>query len=248
MAFDIYEFVFHDILKYSPSSSALTGDLQHDVVFGLLIPTVFISFVLYFSVRNVFGAGHAMIGNLAAITGLGVIITLGWVPLIAGFGSFVFVAMLALLFVGAFYRRLVPDGAEMKLRKGARWAGSMVDVGSPVIPPKQRRALGVKLRRCESEYNSAVIAIKSYEDKGDNKGQGLYVNTGESQIERTTDIERHTKMKDNAVEKAVQIIEYFQKGERIDVLKSYVKEGGDFYKEVNEIFSAQRAVEDKYDK
>ena len=52
----------------------------------------------------------------------------------------------------------------------------------------------------------------------------------------------------NAVEKAVQIIEYFQKGERIDVLKSYVKEGGDFYKEVNEIFSAQRAVEDKYDK
>ncbi len=217
MAFDIYDFVFYNLLKYDYSSSVLTGDLQHDVIFGLLIPTVFIAFVLYFSVRNVFGAGHPMIGNLAAITGLGVIITLGWVPLIAGFGSFVFVALLALLFIGAFYRRLVPDGAEMKLRSGATKLGGMVDIGNPVIPKKQRRALGVRLHSCQAEYKAAKEAIEAFRTKdGGNK-----IVMGDSNTENATEIQRHTKMSNHAVEKAVQILEYFPISERSKVLKDY---------------------------
>lgn len=241
MAFDIHEFIFYDILKYSPSSTVVTGDIQNDVIFGLLIPTIFIAIVLHFSVRNVFGAGHAFIGNLAALTGLGVIVTLGWVPIIAGLGGFVFVALLAVLFVGAFYRRLVPEGAEMKLRGAAAKAGSMIDVGNPVIPPKVRRAYGVRLHSCENDYNSAVTAIQAYSGSG----SGPKMLVGESKFEQTTEVERHTNMMNHAFEKGVQLIENFPKGNsRVQFIKEFTdSDPGDFRKKLLLFFNEQDKIE-----
>lgn len=240
---DIYDFIFYTVLKYDYSSSVLTGELQNDIIFGLLVPTIFIAFVLYFSVRNVFGAGHAAIGNLAAITGLGVVVTLGWVPIIAGLGGFVFVALLAILFIGSFYRRLVPEGAEMKLRGAAAKAGSMIDVGTPIIPPKTRRAYGVRLHGCETEYDDAVEAISTY--KGGKSSGGSNVIITESKFEQKTEIERYNALKNHAVEKGVQIVENFMAREREGFINEFTKKDGEYNKQLKKYFKLQTQLENE---
>ena len=252
MAFDIYDFVFYNLLKYDHASSVLTGELQNDIIFGLLIPTIFIAIVLYFGVHQIFGAGHKAIGALSAITGLGVIVTLGWVPIIAGIGGFAFVIIIVGFFLTAFYRRLVPSGLEVGAYKAGRHAARLVDAGVPMIPEKQKRAFGAKLKGYDSDFHYADQAMAKYTGKG-----GVSVNTGNPvdderiKYERQTELQRHSTMKNDALEKSISIIELIPKGQRIDFIDKYTSkdktESGEpsLNKELHDMFKKQNAEEEK---
>ncbi len=240
MAFDIYYFVFYEILKYDSSSAVLRGahDLQHDVVFGLLIPTVFIAIVLYFFVFHIFGAGHRAIGYLSSITALGVIISLGWVPLIAGLGGFAFVIILALAFVKAIYSRLVPKGVDSKLYSAGKKIGETIDLSSPVMSKKQERNLITELATFENSFKSAKKAIDNFEKIRSS------TNINMEKAEAETQIERYNNMWKRALEDAVKLIESAPRHRRLDIIKKYLVDS-DFKKRLDDIFRLQKREEEK---
>lgn len=184
MASEIYDFVFYNILKYDTSSSTLSGELQNDVIFGLLIPTVFIAILLYFFVFKIFGAGNKVIGTLSSITALGVIVTLGWVPLIAGMGGFAFVIILALALIRGIYSKLVPKGVDTKLYGAGKWAGkkmaAKVDVHDPTLSKKELRYLATELTDCDDRYDNAKEMFDAIQRKYKNVTQINNINTGDT--------------------------------------------------------------------
>lgn len=170
MAFDnIYNFVFYDILKFDPSSTVLTGELQNDIIFGLLVPAVFIFILLYFFVYHQFGAGSKFLGTLSSLTAFGVIITLGWVPLIAGLGGFAFVLILFLALLRGIYSRLIPKGVDTKIYGAGKWLGKTaakkIDITDPTLTHKDKTKLAKDLQICDFKFGKAESAAKAIEDK-----------------------------------------------------------------------------------
>jgi len=235
-SFDIYDFVFYDILKFDPSSSVLTGELQNDVIFGLLVPAVFIFIVLYFFVYHQFGAGSKFLGTLASLTGFGVIITLGWVPLIAGLGGFAFVLILFLAILRGFYSRLIPKGVDTKVYKAGHWLGktaaNKIDYDGIALTEKEMREKYAHLRGCFDRYDRAW---KSYDsiNKGlanmttqstINTGSGASTNNAEAASLRSQSADVQKNMEDIS-EQAIEIIKSVPRHERKtmidDVRKHY---------------------------
>ncbi len=184
MASEIYDFVFYDILGYDYSSATLSGELQNDVIFGLLIPTVFIAILLYFFVFKIFGAGSKIIGTLSSITALGVIVTLGWVPLIAGMGGFAFVIILALALIRGIYSRLVPKGVDTKLYGAGKWAGkkmaAKVDIHDPTLSKKELRYLATELTDCSDRFYNAKEMYDAIQKKYHNVNQINNITAGDT--------------------------------------------------------------------
>lgn len=241
MGFDIYDFVFFEILKYDYSSSALTGELQHDIIFGLMIPTIFIALVAYTGVNKIFGEAHKVIGYLASITAVGVIMTLGWVPIIAGIGGPVFVVLIALYFMVAFYRRIVSHGHEKKLVDAAGWAGGKMDLGRVVLSGRDERKLGKQLRNFDEEYNTAQRLIDNILGGKDKEVTKVVVD--KLDVPKQTEISRQSQIKSNAIEEGENIVEQVPRGRRDEIIKRYTQDK--FQKEMRKLFNKLKEVENE---
>ncbi len=246
MAFDIYDFIFHTLLKYDHASSVLTGDLQHDIIFGLLIPTIFIAIVIHQGVHRIFGDSSKFVAYLSSITALGIIITLGWVPLIAGIGGFVFVILIALYFIYAFYRRIVSEGHEKMVYDAAGKIGDRIDLGNVTMSKRDKRQLATELKSLDEQYDDACDIIQNEIDTARNTG--IHISTADANnIDETKDSKRldertrtelrlQSDIKRNALVEGERVVDQIPWNERMRFIGHYTKDGGKFQKELKELF------------
>ncbi len=96
MSFEIYDFVFYQLLQFDPTSTLLTGNLVHDLLYGILIPTIFLFFLIDAFAEIIF---RGKLRHLVSMAALGVILTSGWYPPIAEITSrfFIFLLILSIL-------------------------------------------------------------------------------------------------------------------------------------------------------
>ncbi|RLG13724.1 MAG: hypothetical protein DRN71_04315 [Candidatus Nanohalarchaeota archaeon] len=246
MASGIYDFIFYTLLKYGYASSVLTGELTHDIIYGLLIPTIFIAIVVHQAVYRIFGDSSKFIGYLSSITALGVIITMGWVPLIAGIGGFVFVILIALYFIYAFYRRIVSEGHEKMVYDAAGKLGGRIDLGNVTISKRRKRELATELKSFDEQYNDACSIIQNQIDTANNNG--IHINTtdannmdesksAEQLDERTrTELRLQSQIKRNALVNGEKIVDEIPWNQRIKFIEHYTDDRGKFQKELKELF------------
>lgn len=247
MASGIYDFIFYNLLKYDHASSVLTGELQHDIIFGLMIPTIFIAIVLLTAVNKIFGESHKVIGYLSSITGLGVIITLGWVPLIAGIGGFVFVILIALYFLAAFYRRIVPHGHEKAVVDAAGWAGSKIDLGNVTLTEKDMRKLGTELRIFDEEYNTAEAFIHRISQDSKNKGISVNLINHPENLEKLDERTRsefrmQMTIKSNAITEGEKIVGKVRRDQRKKFIGKYTEDDKKYQEELLKLYEYMEKV------
>lgn len=108
---DIYETVFYDILQIDRSSTLITGEFGHDMVFGLLIPSILLILILR-EFGKFFAGDSKLAGTLVPIAGLAAIIVGGFYGVIAQFSTMLFILMLAMFIIVYFKRRLITRGQE----------------------------------------------------------------------------------------------------------------------------------------
>ncbi|MFH1431843.1 MAG: hypothetical protein ABIG84_01375 [archaeon] len=234
MASSIYDFVFYEILKYDYSSSVLTGELQNDIIFGLLVPTIFIAIVAHQGVHRLFGDSSKFVAYLSSITSVGVVITLGWVPIIAGIGGFIFVALIAVYFMYAFYRRIFSEGHEKaisdKLGKAGEIIGNKIDFAGVTLTKKEMREAESELGGCFHRYGEAHDT-KTSADQGLSKttahssisagGGGTNNEQGSSLGRQSNDAQR---MMDDIATQAVEIVKSVPSYERGNLIARCLKD------------------------
>ena len=233
---DIYDFVFYDLLKYDTSSSVLTGELQNDVIFGLMVPTIFILIVLLTGVKQMFGDSHKSVGYLASITGLGVIMTLGWVPIIAGLGGFVFVLALIGYFIAAFYRRIISHGHEKVLVDNAKKLGGAIDMGNYALTKRDYRHLATELRNAEREFGDACTTLEALQ-KGIMRPQNS-ITVGDTKNQAA----RQQEIKSLAIDTAEEVIGQVPKGKRLKFIEDNVKINKEFKRELDDLFRIKDGI------
>ena len=117
---DVYDLIFYEIFKIDPASPVLNGDFFHDLLFGILIPSIFL--ILFFEefTKRVF---HGKLKHLISIAGLGVIIAYGWYGMLVSVTSFLFPLLLGLYLLFFFYRVIVREKGSEAMIKGAEFVG-----------------------------------------------------------------------------------------------------------------------------
>ncbi len=116
----VYDLIFYEILKIDPASPVLNGDLFHDLIFGVLIPSVFL--ILFFEefTRRVF---NGKMRHLITVCGMGVLIAYGWYGVIVSMTSILFPLLLGLYLIFFFYRSIVGKKGSEAMIKGAEFLG-----------------------------------------------------------------------------------------------------------------------------
>ncbi len=164
--FSIYDFIFYDILKFPPMTPILNGELQHDFVFGLFVPSLILVMFLYFSLGPLFGQEHAGIRKLVMLAGFMVALTLGWYPIIAGLGNLLFVLVMGFGLLYFILRRFFSEEAEIfigrGLNKGAGLLADKINQGAPItISGKNKRELESELRKLDEFYINTHEMLRS---------------------------------------------------------------------------------------
>ncbi len=149
---DIYETVFYDILQIDRSSTLITGDFGHDIVFGLLIPSVLLILILK-EFGKFFAGDSKLAGTLVPIAGLAAIIVGGFYGVIAQFSSMLFVLMLAMFIIVYFKRRLITRGQEGAITGAiSSVAGDRVDRALKRANPGEKDKAERELQRMAREW------------------------------------------------------------------------------------------------
>ncbi len=112
---DIYSLIFYQILKYDPSSTFLTGDMIHDLVFGVLIPSIPVILILKFFSSYITGE-HKDLQILAMIGGLAFIIFGGWFPIIAQLYLPLFGVAIFFTAINVFTRHVINEEGQKALK------------------------------------------------------------------------------------------------------------------------------------
>jgi len=112
---DIYSLIFYQILKYDPSSTFLTGDMIHDLVFGVLIPSIPVILILKFFSSYITGE-HKDLQILAMIGGLAFIIFGGWFPIIAQLYLPLFGVAIFFAAINVFTRHVINEEGQKALK------------------------------------------------------------------------------------------------------------------------------------
>ncbi|NOR85648.1 hypothetical protein GQ473_06030 [archaeon] len=154
---DIADLLFYDILKIDPYSSIITGEFSHDIVYALLIPSIFLIIMLTQFGKEIFHGGKQNV--LVSIAGLAVIIVSGWYGAIASFSAFLFPALLGFFILKFLYRMVISQKTSGAAVNAAAW-------GSKKFQKKYGNVLGAPLggreeRELQSKINDAKNAHKA---------------------------------------------------------------------------------------
>lgn len=113
---NIYDLIFYEILKFDYSSPILNGELMHDLLYGLLLPSIALYMILDIFMNYVSGE-HKRLRHIIAIGGLGVILVNGWYPIIASLYIPIFLIALILTGFNYFKRHIMSESLEKEIRK-----------------------------------------------------------------------------------------------------------------------------------
>ncbi len=169
---DIYETVFYDILQIDRSSTLLTGEFGHDIVFGLLIPSILLILILK-EFGKFFAGDSKLAGTLVPIAGLAAIVVGGFYGVIAQFSTMLFVIMLAMFIIVYFKRRLITRGQEGAITGAiSSVAGDEIDRALKKANPGERKRAERELVNLMAKWVEIEESLRRITDEANRSGKG----------------------------------------------------------------------------
>ncbi|MCK5474106.1 MAG: hypothetical protein KAI53_01755 [Candidatus Aenigmarchaeota archaeon] len=204
---DIYDLLFYQILKFDPMNNVLTGEFGNDLLYGLLIPGIILFMIL--SEFSSFVAGnHTGIRHLVTIAALGVIIQSGWYAMIAGVSSIYIPLALVLFIIMFFKRKLIARNQE---GAGVGTFGKLIKYSG--VPGRINTAIAEhRPTRSKGEVEHAVRQVINLQNIYATQKSDPSIFTG-----------KNTASMEDACNRAVEILEEFNKKQREDIMKTVLK-------------------------
>ncbi len=171
---DIAEFLFYTVLKIDPYSSIITGEFSHDMVYVLLIPSIFLIVMLQQFGKEIFHGGKQSL--LISIAGLAVIIVSGWYGAIASFSAFLFPVLLGFFIIKFLYRMVISQKTSNAGIKAAAWGSKKVQqkygnvFAAPMGGREKRRLVSMMDEACNihEQLIHAEDAYRNLQGQGGN--------------------------------------------------------------------------------
>jgi len=169
MASDIANFVFNDILR---ASNLYTGDIGHDFIFNLIIPSA-VFLLIWFTVVGKITEGHSALKLLFGIGALGSVVYLNMFELLAGWSKILFFIWIGFALVNTAYKKTVGETGHGALMAGAGWLGKKLkrkiphmDASEKILMGNDARALVASVEGIVSNrrlLNNPTTALNNYQ-------------------------------------------------------------------------------------